>query len=166
MGCITDAMRITNVLNHVAYWNYLRLSFITCPISPLSLARFHPSSEVMSCEQFPTTLCNVHGQLGLFKGTIMRHLYKRNKGTLTTSNQAKNLWGDAKWAVPPNYRTPAAFKSGRSPKNIQTETASIQAWTYMNIHDTLCICDTTYCILFLLSILSVLLDSFRFFRFL
>ena len=34
MGCITDAMRITNALNHVAYWNYLRLSFITCPISP------------------------------------------------------------------------------------------------------------------------------------
>ena len=53
MGCITDAMCITSVLNHGAYWNYLRFSFITCPISPLSLARFHQSSEVMSCEQFP-----------------------------------------------------------------------------------------------------------------
>ena len=29
MGCITDAMRIMSVLNHGAYWNYLRFSFIT-----------------------------------------------------------------------------------------------------------------------------------------
>ena len=79
MGCITDAMRITSAQNHVAFWNYLLLSFITCPISPLSLARFHQSSEVMSCEQFPTTPCNVQGQLGLLKGITMRQLTKRIK---------------------------------------------------------------------------------------
>ena len=127
-------MRITSVLNHVAYWNYLRLSFITCPISPLSLARFRPSSEVMSCEQFPTTPCNVQGQLGLLKETIMRHLTKINKGILTTGNQARNFWGDAKWAVPPNYRTPAAFKSGRSPKTYKSKQLAFKhgrTWTYM-----------------------------------
>ena len=79
MGCITDAMRITSVLNHAAYWNYLHLSLITCLISPLSLARFHPSSEIMSCEQFPTTPCIVQGQLGLLKGTTMRQVTKRIK---------------------------------------------------------------------------------------
>ena len=44
-----------------------------------SLARFHQSSEVMYCEQFPTTPCNVQGQLGLLKGITMRQLTKRIK---------------------------------------------------------------------------------------
>ena len=52
MGCITDAMRIMSVLNH-GVLNYLRFSSITCPILPESLARFHQSPKVMSCEQFP-----------------------------------------------------------------------------------------------------------------
>ena len=59
MGCITDAMHITSVLNHGAYWDYLHFSFITCPISP----EFR--GNVLRA--VPTTPCSVQGQLGLSK---------------------------------------------------------------------------------------------------
>ena len=59
MGSITDAMRIKSVLNHDAYWNYLRFPFITCPISP--------ESEGNVLRAVPTTPCRIQGQLGLSK---------------------------------------------------------------------------------------------------
>ena len=54
MGCITDAMRITDVLNHVAYWNYLRLSFITLPDFTLVLT---PTGKNQSIWVYGRSVC-------------------------------------------------------------------------------------------------------------
>ena len=60
MGRITDAVCITGALDPVSPQNYvpfLGRLLNACPMSP--------ESEVVSCEQFPTTPCSVQGQLGL-----------------------------------------------------------------------------------------------------
>ena len=54
MQWVVSQMQCVSQVHWITFVPRITCSFlITCPISSLSLARFHPSSEVMSCEQFP-----------------------------------------------------------------------------------------------------------------
>ena len=90
------------------FYHLPNFTLVTCPISP----EFR--GNVLRAVSHHTLQCT--RPIGPVKRNNYETTNKKNKGTITISNQARNLWGDAKRAVPPNYRTPAALNPGRSPK--------------------------------------------------